>query len=190
MARIREDEIIFIAGMRGYGKSYLAKKWFIPNCKKPVFVYDSTGEWAREFKNHPNVHIYQPFNPDKKDFEQWCKVIWEQDIPCLAVVEEASNGMPSRMTFSKFPYINKMITQGRHRGIGMLIISQRPSDVVSKALSQSQRVYCFRLFAPCDVDALRKYIGSEWVKEIQTLPRYWFLKYSPTGVQKCPPIRA
>ena len=191
MTKIAEEVILFLCGQRKTGKTYLAQNWFIPKAKKHVFIYDSTGEHLAKFKNDPNVTVYKPFNPEPKDFEEWCKIVWETGN-CIAVIEEGSNVLPSRMSFRKFPYANKLITQGRHAengSIGMIIISQRPSDMASKCLSQSDQVYIFRLFAPCDINALSQYVGSEWAKVIQKLPDRHFIHYDRHGIRKCPPIK-
>lgn len=74
--------------------------------------------------------------------------------PFLAVIEEAHNFIPSRSEGQagtpSVEIIRKVITEGRKFGVGLLLISQRPSRLDETTLAQCNTFLIFRLVNPRD----------------------------------------
>lgn len=74
--------------------------------------------------------------------------------PLLCVVEEAHNFIPSagegQRNTPSVEIIRKVITEGRKFGVGLLLISQRPSRLDETTLSQCNTYMIFRLVNPRD----------------------------------------
>jgi len=74
--------------------------------------------------------------------------------PLMVVIEEAHNFIPSRgegqADTPSVEIIRKVITEGRKFGVGLLLISQRPSRLDETTLSQCNTFLIFRLVNPRD----------------------------------------
>ncbi len=80
--------------------------------------------------------------------------------PFMAIVEEAHNFIPSKgegqMETPSVEIIRKVITEGRKFGVGLLLISQRPSRLDETTLSQCNTFLVFRLVNPRDQSFVEK----------------------------------
>lgn len=80
--------------------------------------------------------------------------------PFMAVIEEAHNFIPSKgegqIETPSVEIIRKVITEGRKFGVGLLLISQRPSRLDETTLSQCNTFLVFRLVNPRDQSFVEK----------------------------------
>ncbi len=174
---IESDNIITIAGMRGMGKSELARHIFkqFTNLK----VWDPLGQYT-EFDN------YVPTRGSPEEFDAICKMIWDQSNVMFAV-EECESVLGERMALT--PYSFKIILQGRNRGIGLIAITRRIALLNKTVFSLSDHAFLFRFFAPNDVKYCQEFIGRQWAFRLQKLPKYHFIYYGAEGeIRECPPI--
>jgi len=92
--------------------------------------------------------------------------------PCLLVVEEAHGFIPreSDSRVVSKPILRRIAREGRKFGIGLCLISQRPSRLDQDALSQCNTQIIMRVMNPVDQEHIRK--SAEAVTEdiIQDLP--------------------
>lgn len=96
--------------------------------------------------------------------------------PLLAVVEEAHNFIPSRGEGQdetpSVEIIRKVITEGRKFGMGLLLISQRPSRLDETTLSQCNTFLIFRLVNPRDQTFVEKVMENLTKADSRLLPAF------------------
>ena len=96
--------------------------------------------------------------------------------PFLTVVEEAHNFIPSRgegqAETPSVDIIQKVITEGRKFGTGLLLISQRPSRLDETALSQCNTFLVFRLVNPRDQGFVEKVMENLSKSDSKLLPGF------------------
>ncbi|MGC8583475.1 MAG: ATP-binding protein [Thermoproteus sp.] len=78
------------------------------------------------------------------------------NIPTLVVVEEAHNFVPARESPVSKPYAVKIAREGRKFGLGLCLISQRPTKLDPDALSQCMTQIFKRIINPVDL----KYVAA------------------------------
>ena len=155
---LRSDQICTIAGQRGTGKTYKAKE-LIAGMQR-VVIYDPVGEYDPQFS-------YVPATDSIEEFEAFMKKIWFMGN-VFVVVDEAERFMKNNGVI--LPYTYKVINTGRHRNIGMLIITRRLAELHKTPFGLSHIVILFRLFSPNDI----KYISGFLVdaESVKDLPDY------------------
>lgn len=93
--------------------------------------------------------------------------------PFLLLLEEAHNFVPNRGTSASEQQsiaITKQIAQeGRKFGVGLVMISQRPSRLDETALSQCNSYIIMRMVNPADQNFVRKVIESLGEEEVRLL---------------------
>jgi DNA helicase HerA-like ATPase len=96
--------------------------------------------------------------------------------PFLSVVEEAHNFIPSRgegqAETPSVDIIRKVITEGRKFGVGLLLISQRPSRLDETTLSQCNSFLIFRLVNPRDQSFVEKVMENLTKADSRLLPGF------------------
>uniref|UniRef100_A0A6H2A2J3 ATPase domain containing protein n=1 Tax=viral metagenome TaxID=1070528 RepID=A0A6H2A2J3_9ZZZZ len=175
--KLASDEVICIGGMRGTGKTTLAKH--ITSQFESVYVFDPLNQYA-EFEH------YVPETSSIEEFDSVAKRIWLKGN-MVFVVEECEGYLGERMALS--PYAFKIVLQGRNRGIGLIAVTRRIANLSKTVFSLSDHVYLFRFFSPNDVKYCAEFIGRAWGARLQKLPKFHFLYYSTEGeIMECPPI--
>lgn len=96
--------------------------------------------------------------------------------PLLCVVEEAHNFIPSagegQANTPSVEIIRKVITEGRKFGVGLLLISQRPSRLDETTLSQCNTYMIFRLVNPRDQSFVEKVMENLTRADSRLLPGF------------------
>jgi DNA helicase HerA-like ATPase len=96
--------------------------------------------------------------------------------PFLAVLEEAHNFVPShtegQSDTPSLEVIRKVVTEGRKFGMGLLLISQRPSRLDETALSQCNTFLIFRLVNPRDQSFVEKVMENLSKADSRLLPGF------------------
>lgn len=96
------------------------------------------------------------------------------NLPVLFLLEEAHNFVPARISNSAEQFsvsITKQIAQeGRKFGVGLIMISQRPSRLDETTLSQCNSYIIMRMVNPADQNFVRKVIESLGEDEARMLP--------------------
>ena len=146
--KIKRDGIVTIAGMRGTGKTTLAKRIIavLLQEKHTVIVYDPMQEY-------PNPISYIPKSDDKEDFDIFMKEIWNRGN-IFVVVDEAERYMSTKQPLTKYTY--KIVNTGRHRNIGLLVITRRIAELHKTVFGLSNTVILFLIYLPNDL----KYISQ------------------------------
>ena len=77
------------------------------------------------------------------------------DAPLMLVIDEANLAYPEKRARSRaVAPITALILQGRHAGIGVTFVTQRPALIGMDARSQAAETYCFALSHPADLVAI------------------------------------
>ena len=99
------------------------------------------------------------------------------DIPTFMIFEEAHNFAPrtsdDRKILSK-PILRKIAREGRKFGVGLCIVSQRPSKLDSDVLSQCNTQIILKIVNPSDQEYIRQSVESvteDIVKDLPSLSR-------------------
>jgi DNA helicase HerA-like ATPase len=96
--------------------------------------------------------------------------------PLLCVVEEAHNFIPStgegQRDTPSVEIIRKVITEGRKFGVGLLLISQRPSRLDETTLSQCNTYMIFRLVNPRDQSFVERVMENLTKADSRLLPGF------------------
>ena len=96
------------------------------------------------------------------------------ELPFLILLEEAHNFVPGRGTSpaeQQSIEITKQIAQeGRKFGVGLVMISQRPSRLDETTLSQCNSYIIMRMVNPADQTFVRRVIESLGEEEVRLLP--------------------
>lgn len=96
--------------------------------------------------------------------------------PLMCVIEEAHNFIPStgegQANTPSVEIIRKVITEGRKFGVGLLLISQRPSRLDETTLSQCNTFMIFRLVNPRDQSFVEKVMENLTRADSRLLPGF------------------
>jgi uncharacterized protein len=102
------------------------------------------------------------------------RITSELKLPVLLLLEEAHNFAPSRATTSaeqRAISTTKQIAQeGRKFGVGLILVSQRPSRLDETTLSQANSFIIMRMVNPADQNFVRKVIETLGEDEARILP--------------------
>jgi Predicted ATPase len=102
------------------------------------------------------------------------RVSEELKLPVLLLLEEAHNFVPAKANTAAEEYsiaITKQIAQeGRKFGVGLILISQRPSRLDETTLSQCNSYIIMRLVNPADQNFVRKVVESLGEDDAKMLP--------------------
>ena len=158
---MRSDELVTIAGKRGYGKTTAAKE--LVQGLSRIQIWDPMGEYDNS---------YTPVSGSIEEFNTFLKSIWIRGN-CFVLVDEADQVMPELKPLCL--YANKIVNLGRHRNIGMGMITRRIAVLNKNAFAQSSMLVLFHHFAPNDIRYLSEFIPT--AEELIKLQKYQYKVY-------------
>ncbi len=214
--RVTEASCIAVFGRRGSGKSTRVKD-MIASARR-VIVIDTLGEYVRDcgYERADTVAQVRDLMVDgwKSGYRiAYCPVrdfaakghvladfLWQArhryegrrtaDLVTV-VVEEANLVIPNRQMRAGQDAMLRLALQGRHRGIGITMVSQRPALVSADIRSQAADVYYFGLTDPLDCRVVDRQCGAGWGDKARALPEHSYIKWSNGLISqgKNPPIK-
>lgn len=96
--------------------------------------------------------------------------------PLLLVIDEANLAYPVEAARTdRCAALRALVLQGRHKGVGLLFITQRPANIGMDARSQAAEVFSFSLAAPNDVRAVAE-LAPDADRQLKLLPAFHFLR--------------
>jgi hypothetical protein len=150
--------------------------------------------------------VYVPSGDDKavkKQFDMFCRIAWEL-VGWTILVEELSRvTMPSWSP----PAWRNLSTAGRHQGLTLIGVTQRPANVDKDFMGNCSEIRCYRVNYDNDAKVMADALGlpDEWAPTgpggraqrvkamtlIRQLPKYEFFHKNPDlslrrGVNKAP----
>jgi DNA helicase HerA-like ATPase len=177
MPNIKQDEHVFIAGMTGSGKTFLAEQYLngyknvIVLDTKGFFNWDSATEEIPVFTNFDSLINFKEgkaiYRPDftelnEESYNKFLQWIYLRRNT-IVVIDELMEVAPSP---SRYPlYLKGILTRGRQLGIGCWCLTQRPKDIPIIAMSESTHFFIFRLNIAEDRERISKIIGYDEVQE-------------------------
>jgi hypothetical protein len=195
------NEIIFVSGQRGSGKSYWTKRLstILPRC----VIFDTLGEYPadkRFFEIEPFVDFlaadkanpqfftvsFSPVDP-QEDFETFCRAILARGDIYL-IMEELDTVSTPYYTPYEFA---KLIKYGRHFEIQIVGVSRRAAEISRLYTSQASRFVIFNQVEPNDLKYWRSIIGKT-ANDLPNMPDYHFIdadfSKKPVNLDVQPPI--
>ena len=128
--------------------------------------------------------VYQPYDRDVEDFNKLAEFVFYRGNITLWVDELKSISTPLTCPY----YLSECIRLGQIRGIGVILVSQRPAMIPSLAISEADVIVSFRLQLLIDAEKICAVMGEAQMNELVHLPDYYFLMYDFKGVQRCAPL--
>ena len=171
---IKQTDQIVIGGKKGSGKTNLTKtivKWLLTQgC--PVVIIDPLLEY-REFESQGATIKYIQYG-NVAQFNTYIKELFNK-FKGFLVIDEADGFFPNKtnlMTPSR-----TLIHLGRHYGIGSMYVTRRLSNLHTDVISQTGKLFLFRLYAGADAQYLNNAQLGEIVDPVFNLEKYWFVSY-------------
>jgi DNA helicase HerA-like ATPase len=194
-------DCIAIWGRRGAGKSTLAKK--LLGGHRRVIVFDPMGEYAlRGFRVCGSLEAvlrvlkanwsrgfriaYVPSGDFPRMLHGLATLIWHAQAPyqtgadrreLLFVVEEMNLGYPATKLRADYSGMTKITLQGRHRGISIIGISQRPAGVSADFRGMVAQTYVLPLSTALDLRAVTDVYGREHDRALRALRPHAWLRF-------------
>lgn len=182
-----------IFGTRGTGKSYLARK--INGMYPRSIVIDPAKDWTNgevvksftEFanklktklnNNDKKFRIIFQFNPDEPNKPELLNHVLRLCFHfknIQVVIDEVQ-----LFTSAHFipDYLKNLLFMGRHNGISVMCITQRPAQLNKSILSQSLHVYCGQLHDRNDLNAVASFLNTD-TNKLFNLPKRNFIYFNP-----------
>lgn len=163
---LKTDEITTIAGMRGSGKTSLAKR-ILSRVQGDVIVYDPMHEYDPKISFHPH-------SDTKEDFDRFMSICWDRGNLFICV-DEAERYFRGKRQLTE--YSAKIVNTGRHRNIGMLVITRRLAELNKTVFGLSNTAVMFQMFLPNDIRYIKEFYGDK-AKDLLTIGKYHYKVFS------------
>jgi len=171
MARLKRASVIGIFGGAGSGKSYKCK--LLIKSEKRLIVWDSMDEYSQDarckridgdlhaviqaVKNKTFRVAYVPKYKDMENqFDMFCRIVRAVGN-CRVVVEEMNE--VTKPAYSP-PAWKWLCSRGRHRGVKVIGLSQRPASVDKDFIGNANEIYSGRLSYDRDWRSLATKFGK------------------------------
>lgn len=85
------------------------------------------------------------------------------DTPRAVVLEEAPELVPQRLRpdlAETFEAVERLVSRGRNRGLGVVLVSQRAATIAKDVLTQVDALFVFGLVSPQDRKALKEWVEA------------------------------
>lgn len=199
-----------VFGPRGSGKSTLAR--WIASREEKVLAFDPQGDYrggqwinARTRAEVENAVIGQSggvlrvsYTPDFDVADPVEEGVWLADTgriiqrlypaadprALMLLYDEAHLAIPNKPLTALGGPLRRAVLQGRHDGIGLLIVTQRPSNVSTDARAQAAETFAFRMDLKNDRKAVED-IHGDAAPLMRGLKKYHFLRIDAEGVAVC-----
>jgi hypothetical protein len=179
-------KILVILGRRGSGKSFLIKN-FLRTARLRFVIYDPLGEYGG-FMQADNAHDILDYveaeesfiytSDQDADFERFCQIIYEATDYYIVIDEIDLFTQAGNMPQS----LRKIVRYGRHKNLGLIVISRRPAAMPREITSQADFILSFTQHEPNDLKYLAEFMTTPNAEALKSLPKYGYKIYdSSTG---------
>ena len=131
----------------------------------------------RNINRRAILHAIQEHGPLKRmEFSEVCRVVLA--LSNLTFVIEEIHYFANARGY-KTPYLETIICGGRHQGIGLIVLTRRPSTTHADLKSNASYIVIFNMTYNLDIEYVGEWIGlskTEYAK-IKELPKYHSLLY-------------
>lgn len=190
---MKDAECLAVFGRRGSGKSTFVKSRYLD--ARRLVIFDPMGEYGREIAGVASFetvaallrHVaprwqrgfkvaFAPSGGYPDALHRLSQALWQAQAPyetgedrqkLTLIVEEANLGFPSHALPLGQDGFRRLVLQGRHRGIEIVAVTQRPAKVHPDLRANCARIVCFALADHIDVREIGQMIGPDKAREIR-----------------------
>lgn len=193
----KDAELILVVGRRGSGKSTLTKGLLKDRPK--VLVFDPRAEysgrgWAvcrsrsdvvkamrRGWQSGFHIAYVPEAGIEAEELHRLTLICWQAQSPyesgsdprkLTLVVEEADLSFPVVRLPAEISGMQRVVNQGRHAGIEVIAVTQRPALVSKNFRGNVATSYVFPLADEDDQQAMLKKLGNAWREPLRTLANH------------------
>jgi DNA helicase HerA-like ATPase len=192
--------LVCLCGVRGMGKSTWLRE-YLRDVRRLV-LWDPMREGnfgggsitvAELARRVPALHsgvirysVYPTrFAAMDEEFDTFCECAWRIGAVCVAVEEISLVASPNAVPEN----FGRCVAQGRHRGLSLVVVSQRFAQVPRLATANASRIIAYRQSEPRDVRDLCERVG-ELGEQVKDLPKHAYLDWTPdAGARLRAPLR-
>lgn len=189
MARLERASVIGIFGGTSSGKSYKCKQ--IIKSDKRIIIWDSMDEYSQDARckrmdgdMHGVIHVLKnktfriAYVPDYEgmanQFDIFCRIVRAVGN-CRVVVEELNE--VTKPAHSP-PAWKWLCSRGRHRGVKIIGLSQRPASVDKDFIGNTTELWAGILTYNLDWRSLKSKFGNKDAAKIATLPVHTLMHWA------------
>lgn len=160
-------EVHSIYGRTGSGKSTLAHE--LAGAARKLIIFDPMDEYKKKLKHvrqtsdlnrvrqwisDPRATSYRVAYVPEEDYplelSTLAKIIWDvqegnEENPVWLLIEEANMGYPATRLPKGQNGVQNLILRGRHRGINLIFVTQRPAGIHPDLRTNAEHQYFFGL---------------------------------------------
>jgi hypothetical protein len=172
-----DAHIIAVIGASGTGKSSHIKGELLKKPKRlliwsPLEKTDNYGQFCggvvvhkitdliAQVKAKQKAIVFVPSGKDsevKKQFDLFCRIVWNLEGATVLVEELSRVTMPSWAP----PAWKNLSTAGRHQGLTIIGVSQRPSQIDKDFLGNCTEIRCYRVNYDNDAKVMADALGLQ-----------------------------
>lgn len=206
---MKDASLTLIVGRRGSGKTHLSRAVISQFSRvvafDPLAEYRGKRGWVccddrpsvlkairRKWRTGFQVSYVPPAGGEIEALHFLSVMLWEiqaaylvgrsREKICL-LIEEANLSLPVTALPRDRSGALRLINQGRHAGIEMVAVTQRPALVSAHYRGNAERSYLFPLASANDVTAIGQMIGREHVQRLRTLQQFNFLLWENAQIR-------
>lgn len=201
---IKNADIVAVFGRRGSGKSTLTRELLMQHAR--IVVFDPIGDYARMPGFKGCAHLGElakalnrardacgfrlaytaPAGREAEALHHVSEMLWQLQRPyfeerdarqATLVVEEMDLSFPANGLKAELGGFKRATLQGRHAGIAILGVTQRPSLVNATFRSNAARTYIFALADHVDYQVMARQLGPQHVAEIRALKAFSYVMF-------------
>ena len=165
------DDRALIVGQTGSGKTHFAK-WLITKLNRPVIIYDTKHERgfddfaiisdniraALNVAKRHGISIYRPSSDKIANLDSLNSDLEYHFLNGSGITAYIDELYSFHKTLNPVLGLRRLLTQGRSKDIGLIMSTQRPSQISTFSLSESDFFYIFTLTNEKDIAKLDGYI--------------------------------
>lgn len=195
MSFIKDAELTLIVGKRGSGKSTITKA--LIKGRQKIVVFDPRDEYTRGAKCRTLAQVKKvmkagwgrgfelsyvpPGGREPAALHDLVCFLWSAQAPyqkgidprkLTLVIEEMNQGYPVYALPADMRGMDTAVNQGRHVGLELVGVTQRPALVSMNFRSQVSSTYLFALEEEQDVKLMARKFGRGLEDKIRNLPKY------------------
>lgn len=198
-----------VYGRSGSGKTTRVKA--LLKGRRRVVVFDPMDEYGRlpGFKGARSLSAvlellkkgwrsgfkiaYVPAGDFPAKLHHLAKLLWQAQAPYAAgddtrkltfIVEELSLGYPSARLPRGLDKMDQVILQGRHRGLEVIGVTQRPAEISATFRGNANEAYILALGDELDHARVLRSIGKEHEAKLRALQPHEFLHWKDNKIKK------
>ncbi len=215
---IKDARLVAVYGRRGSGKSTRVKA--LTRACRRLIVFDPRDEYAidaglarfdrlramflaikRRWSSGFRLAFVPEAGREPEQLHDLVTALWRAQRPyeqgrdgrkITLVVEEMDLSYPVRFLPASMQGMTRVCNQGRHVGIDVIGVTQRPAQISATFRGNISEAYIFPLARADDRREILGMIGQEYAEQLRRLPDHHYLRYEngtvTTGKNRIRPL--